>query len=56
MRVKIRVKVSKIKKYTNSDLFRTLKESLNTTIITTFSLAQRACVTNFNQLLKTGMF
>lgn len=45
MRMKIsqneKVKVSKIKEYTNLDLLKTVKEFLNTTVITTFSLVQK---------------
>lgn len=37
-----KVKVSKIKEYTNPDLFKMLNGFLNT-VITTFSLAQRTC-------------
>lgn len=49
---KEKVKTSKIKEHINSDLFKTLKEFLNATLITTFGLAQRTFITNFNQLLK----
>lgn len=49
---KEKVKTSKIKEHINSDLFKTLKEFLNATLITTFSLAQRTFITNSNQLLK----
>lgn len=37
-----KVKVPKIKEYTNSDLFKMFKNFLNT-VITTFSLAQNTC-------------
>lgn len=55
MRMKVsqneKVKVSKIKEYTNLDLLKTVKEFLNTTNYN-FQFGSKNCGTNFNQLLK----